>query len=153
MALHTGVEPDRAMDELLIPHPFVTYIAGVILVRHITYLFIGRLHVMTRSAERFGVSPVEGGSLELLGDLPDGGGRRVVNLGLETLQLLPVSAESLHGQLVDPFIPERLKNKKITEGALVLVCPHRQGVAGNAIDGDDNPAYLLRAKFEDKMTR
>jgi len=150
MAGDTLIHTDRAMDKFLISHPPMTGVTGVLLVREIGHLLFSRVHIMARIAERFGISTMEGCRLEILRDLLAAGRWRVIDLGLEALQQL-VTVKSLHGQLVEPQIPKGLQNEKIAKSAFILRCAHRQRVAGDTVDGDDNTGQLLCSQFQAKM--
>lgn len=100
----TGIGADRSMNILLVCHPFMAGEAGIVLVRHIDYLFHGRAHIVTRDTERIGFRAMHDRLPELLGDINRFPSGRVEDVRRETLQFL-VAIEGFHRQLIFTLVP------------------------------------------------
>src|SRR6185369_10427571 len=112
VAVSTVVSSNRSMHVLLISHPLVARVAGIVLVSNISYLFLGRLHIVAGDTILLGIRPMQGGAPELLGNIR--GVRGVVNLRLKAFEFLFFDKRVDKKQIL-PFVPERLQDKKIPE--------------------------------------
>ena len=104
VALDAGVSTDWCMHELLVGHSFVTFITGIIPVRHVSYLLSCRSHVVTRYTERLSALTMQQGRSILLGNITPLRLISIINISFQNIELF-VAGECFDEKLVFTLVP------------------------------------------------